>query len=86
MKIVELKTAYHWHCEDCGADNFALPQKAEMTGEDREEAFRRFHGLDQYAELPDRWQDFELVMIPDFVECSRCGSEFSTDDERNYLE
>ncbi len=78
---VELKTAYHWHCERCSAENFALPQKAEMTKQDAEEAYRHFHGLEDWEELPLRWDEVELVQIPDTVKCTECGGEFLTMDE-----
>lgn len=79
---VELRTAYHWHCENCAQENFALPQKAELTDSDRESAFRNFMQLDDWAELPEGWEHFELVHIPAKVVCSACGTEFETMDER----
>lgn len=82
MRTVELRTAYHWFCEECSRENFALPQKAEMTEEEREEAFRRFHDLDGFAELPEDWRQFEMVMVPETVTCAECGTEFNAIDER----
>jgi len=81
---VELKTAYHWHCEECGRENFDLPSKAEMTDEDREDAFRKFHELDEWVQLPEGWKQFEMVWIPDYVTCVHCGETFGTVDERLY--
>lgn len=81
MKTVELKTAYHWHCEECAYENFEMPQKAELNDESREDAFRHFHQLDAWAELPERWDQFEMVCIPDIVICNDCKAEFSTIDE-----
>ncbi len=81
-KIVELRTAYHWWCETCGVENFSLPQKAELTDEQAEYAYRQLHGMDDYDELPDRWREFEIVCIPDDVECRDCHTTFATIDER----
>lgn len=83
MQTVELKSAYCWHCEDCGFTNFDLPQKAELTDEDREAAYRKFHDLSEFSRLPEGWQDFELVMIPDTVTCPNCHREFKAIDERS---
>ena len=82
MRRVELKTAYHWNCDECGADNFALPVKAELTDEKREEVFREIHQLQEWDTLPPDWQYFELVQIPNVVACSSCRTQFSTIDER----
>lgn len=81
MRSVELKTAYHWHCEYCGHANFALPQKAELTEEDAELAYRKFHELDQWAELPEGWRQFELIQIPDTVMCEECLNSYVAIDE-----
>ena len=78
---VELKTAYHWHCENCAAVNFALPEKAELTEAQREEAYREFHEMEEWEELPEGWERFDMVWIPDFVTCSECGETFGTLDE-----
>ena len=83
MKTVILKTAYHWHCDNCSAVNFSLPQKAELTDEEAEEAFRGFWGLEEWAELPDDWRSFEMVEIPEIVTCSECGEEFATMHEES---
>lgn len=80
---VELKTAYHWNCEECGADNFTLPQKAEFADDDeREECYRHFNEIDSFGSLPDDWRDFEMVHIPSQVTCKECGAVFTTIDER----
>lgn len=78
---VELKTAYHWHCEECGEENFALPQKAELTDEDRESAYREFHDLEDFATLPAEWRQFEMVWIPHSVTCKSCAFTYATMDE-----
>ena len=82
MKVVELQTAYHWYCPHCDAANYALPQKAEFTKEGREEAYRDFHGLEEWEELPEGWDQFEMVQIPHIVRCFACHEEFKTIDER----
>jgi Zn finger protein HypA/HybF involved in hydrogenase expression len=82
MATVELRQAYHWHCEECGSENFALPQKAELTDEQREAAYRHFNQLDQWAELPEQWRNFQLVHIPETVQCSQCKATFETIDEQ----
>ena len=82
MQRVELKTAYHWICEECCEDNFALPQKAELTDEAREDAFRQINDLQEWDELPEGWQCFDLVCIPNIVTCKKCGEKFTTVDER----
>lgn len=73
MNTVELQQAFHWHCDACGASNFSLPWKAELTDEAAEEAYRKFHMLDDWQELPDGWRDFEIVTIPRQVKCNQCG-------------
>ena len=83
MRVVELKSAYHWHCDYCGHANFALPQKAELTDADAEEAYRKFHDLDEWSELPEGWRDFELVHLPDTVMCEECQTSYVTVDERS---
>jgi rubredoxin len=83
MKIVELKTAYHWNCDACGADNFDVPQKAELTEEDREQAYREIHELGEWEDLPENWREFELVTLPDQVTCEQCGETYFTRDERD---
>lgn len=82
MRTVELKAAFHWHCEDCGLENFALPRKAELHDDEREAAYRRFNDLDEWAELPEGWREFELVMVPERVTC-QCGATFGTLDEES---
>ena len=80
-RTVELKSAFHWHCDECGEENFALPQKAELTDEDAEYAYRRFHDLEDWCDLPEGWRQFEMVNIPDKVTCSNCGETFLTVNE-----
>lgn len=78
MKTVELKMAYHWNCEDCGADNFAVAARAEFAPGEREELYRDYHGMASYETLPENWEQFELVSIPEIVTCTDCKAEFKT--------
>lgn len=83
MKTVTLKTAYHWHCDECSAENFALPMRKEMCEDEKEAHYRYFHGINNAWEpLPEGWEQFECVYIPDEVTCCECGATFHTDDER----
>lgn len=83
MKSVELKTAYWWHCEECGSENFSRSIKIELAPGEKEEVYRSFHDLDDYAELPEGWDQFETCHIPDEVCCSFCGAKFATVNERD---
>lgn len=78
MRTVELKTAYHWNCEDCGCDNFAVGIKAEFAPGEREESYREYHDLASYETLPENWEQFEMVCIPEKVICKSCKVEFLT--------
>ena len=82
MQVVELKTAYHWHCEVCSEENFALPKKAELTDDERERTFRHFHDMEDFEQLPDGWESFEIVEVPNTVQCIACRTSFKTVDER----
>ena len=75
-----LLTAYVWDCDACGAENFERSIVAELCDEDREEIFRRLHELDQWAELPEGWRDFQIVSRPDSVKCQQCGAGFEAED------
>lgn len=77
-----LLSAYVWDCDECGAENFERAIVAEMHEEEREEMFRSFHDLDEWAELPDGWRDFQMVTRPDAVKCRTCGATFDAEDDR----
>ena len=77
-----LLSAYVWDCDNCGAENFERSIVAEMCDDDREEMFRQFHDLDQWAELPSNWRDFQMVTRPDEVTCSECGMRYEAEDDR----
>ena len=83
MPAVELQTAYRWCCPSCGEENFALPRKMEFTDDSREDAYRHFHELDEWSPLPDGWEQFEMVHLPDEVTCQHCQGRFTTTDERD---
>lgn len=77
-----LLSAYVWDCDNCGTENFVRSIVAEMCDEDREEMFRHFHDLDQWAELPANWRDFQMVTRPDEVTCCECEAKFEAEDDR----
>jgi len=81
MDTVELKTAYHWHCEECAAANFSLPMVLELTEEEAETVYRDYYRLQEYDELPEDWRSFKLVYIPKTVKCAECNMEYKTMDE-----
>lgn len=82
MSEVELTTAFAWWCEDCAERNFEMPRKAELTDDEAEEAYRQYHDLESYAELPENWREFEIIQIPSKVVCRVCGCTYTTKDER----
>jgi len=81
LRIVELRQAFQWFCEDCGHSNFAQSRVAELTDADRETVYRTFHQLEPYAELPENWEDFDMCCIPTRVTCEVCKTKFSTQSE-----
>lgn len=79
-----LLTAYVWDCDSCGAENFERSQVAEFVDdEDRAEVFRKLNGLDEWAELPEGWREFQLVTRPDTVTCGECGMKFDATEDRD---
>lgn len=73
---IELRTAYYWDCPNCKNGNFVLPEIANVSPEEKEESFRHFHQIEQGFPLPEGWEDFALVYIPNMCKCSLCGKEF----------
>lgn len=82
MNKVVLKTAYYWICEECGRDNYDRPVLAEIVPEDKEMVFRQWNCLALDDELPEDWENFQLVAIPRKVTCEHCGREYETEDDR----
>lgn len=66
MKTAELRDAFEWTCDNCGADQFERAIAAELTDEDAEQM-----GLD-----PDCVG--HLIAAPDQVTCRNCGQQFTT--------
>jgi len=84
MEKARLLTAYVWDCDSCGAENFERSQVAEFVDdEDREDVFRKFHNLPLYADLPEGWQDFQLVTRPDTVTCGECGMKYEATEDHD---
>lgn len=77
-----LFSAYSWDCDNCGAENFERAVTADLTDDEREEAFRHFHDLEPWTPLPEGWREFELVTSPTVVTCRSCGMEFEAEDDR----
>lgn len=79
LKRVELHQAVHWYCDECGTSNFEVLTISELTEEERADAYRHFHDLEDWQDLPDDWMDFELVSTPLYVTCSKCQTKFRSD-------
>jgi hypothetical protein len=73
-----LQTAFHWYCPECDAENFTLPQKPEMTDDEKEACYRRFEDVEVWQELPDDWRNFEMITTPSLVTCKECKKRFET--------
>lgn len=82
MTSVRLMQAYYWQCEDCGQDNYDRGVLAEFGPGEKEQAFREFHDLGPEEPLPENWDQFQLVTIPDEVECGSCHRRWTTVDDR----
>jgi hypothetical protein len=39
-------------------------------------AYRAFHCLGDFMELPDGWEEFDFVSMPATVKCKECSAEF----------
>lgn len=76
--VVELRSAFHWFCEACGRTNFSLPAKMEFAPGEKAGIFREVQGLDDDTPLPDGWEAFEMMEMPERVKCEVCGAEFDT--------
>lgn len=82
LQTVELQTAYRWICEDCGREHFAMPIKAEFGDGEKEAAYREMNDIDDWDLLPEGWDNFEMMSIPEAVACGDCGAMFGTVDSR----
>lgn len=80
IRTVELRQAFTWVCDDCLALNVQIPKLSELTDEDREHAYRQFHSMEDWQELPEDWRDFQMCWVPPTVTC-QCGAEFQTELE-----
>lgn len=81
MTVVELKIAFHWHCESCGHENFSLPLRREFTEDEARQFYRQTRGLEDYEPLPDGWDQFQVSMIPTLVTCQSCCNQFEATEE-----
>lgn len=84
MRRVELQLAHSWHCDECSELNFCVPEIPELTDEDREEVFRKLNNVEDYEELPDDWDQFDVLGIPETVTCSKCGSTFEAYEDTGF--
>jgi len=80
MESVPLNVAYYWTCKTCARRNFALPDVMEVDEDEREEAYRFLHDIEDWQGLPDDWGDFEVYGIPKHVVCEKCAARFETID------
>lgn len=76
--VVELRSAFHWFCEACGRTNFSLPAKMEFAPGEKAEVFRNVHAWAEDEPLPEGWEQFEMLEMPERVRCGYCGAEFDT--------
>jgi hypothetical protein len=81
MPKVELWQAYYWICENCGRTNFGVPEPVPLDPARKEELFRQFNHLEQWTELPEGWEDFELITAPKKVACHCCHDHFDVNLE-----
>ncbi len=67
MSAAELRPAYAWDCDRCGAENFERAVVHEFSPAERQEL------LDQ-GEMPEtgNW-----LTCPDAVTCRSCGASFA---------
>jgi DNA-directed RNA polymerase subunit RPC12/RpoP len=70
LRVVELRPAYTWDCDDCGRENFARGIVPEFS-EEEERELRDEHGVQP-------WEAGKFLMMPPEVQCSHCGSRFAS--------
>lgn len=71
---VELQMAFFWHCDECGAENFARAVVTEMLPEDITDLKQRYGGDDE------EWLTGNWVGRPEEVTCQDCKRTFETED------
>ena len=62
----ELRLAYSWDCDECGAENFERSIVYELSPEEKAE----LEEMDEVAETGN-W-----ISHPERVTCKKCGAEF----------
>ena len=67
---VELRSAYSWDCDACGEENFERGGVPDLIGEDLQ-FLRENEGI-------EAWEVGQFVMVPQNVECKRCGEKFAS--------
>lgn len=70
MNPIELRPAYAWTCDDCGALNFTEGIVVEADSDTMRE-LREDHGIQP-------WEDGDFIQMPETVKCRRCGEVYST--------
>lgn len=68
--MVELRPAYSWDCDECGAENFTRGLIPELSAEDLAE-LRDEHGVQP-------WEAGDFMAMPDTVKCHSCAGVFPT--------
>ena len=81
MDTVELQTCYWWYCNNCATKNYCDPIAPEFIDNEQEDAYRVINGLEDWQELPEGWENFEMICIPETVICTQCKTEFLTSEE-----
>ncbi len=67
---VELRPAFVWDCPECGEELFVRGLVPEMSEEDLQEL------RDEQGVQP--WELGDFVMMPENVQCRKCGASFCT--------
>lgn len=82
MRTVELRQAFMWTCDECGAENFARAIAVESkTQQEVEEQIRGDLGLEEYESIPEG-HGGQFVMAPTTVTCTHCCTEYETTEEQ----
>ncbi|MDE2105980.1 MAG: hypothetical protein KGL39_52645 [Patescibacteria group bacterium] len=70
QKMVSMRPAYAWDCDECGRENFERGAVREFSDEELQE-LRNDHGVEP-------WEAGEFVTMPQSVKCPHCGAVFQT--------